>query len=98
MDELRPLNLEQFKVVNDFPGVGIHAQREQLFGIGGRGGEPDLFFPNHGGRPSLAVNGGFPFNVLLSVPDGGQLMIVCVAVAIRSAELRPVGSRDADAA
>ena len=90
--------MEKLFVAEDFAGVRVHTENEEIMTILGGGGQPDLAAQDGGRGPTAIGNGGFPLDVFRFAPMQRQAGRPGVArrrdmpVAPRAPEAGPVRS------
>src|SRR5262245_28475703 len=84
------LEREQLEIMQDLPGVAVHAQDEKLQAILGGGGLPDLIAPNYGGGPRFSVDWHLPLNVIGFTPRQRQPAGLGGTIPPGSTKLSPI--------
>jgi len=89
-DWLRPLDVKDVKIVEDLPGLPIHADGEQPVTIPRGSRHPDLISANDGRGPSVIMDGRLPDSPLVLTPGQREMSRAGVPLTGRPTKLPPI--------
>jgi len=89
-DRLWPRDIKDVDIVNDLPGLPIHADGEQFVTIRRRRRHPDLLFANDRRGPPVIVDGCLPDNLVVLVPVQRETIRAGMSLSGRTTKLPPI--------